>query len=407
MSDLDLLISNINLASMSDATAGHSLADYGSMTHTSIGIKEGKIHRLYPPGSTLPTATTHIDGNGGWLTPGLIDCHSHLVWGGNRAREFEWRLQGISYEEISRRGGGIASTVKATRDASDNELKAAAQQRLTTLMAEGVTCLEIKSGYGLSLEHEARLLRIARELGNENPLTVQTTLLAAHALPPEFSDKDSYIDEICENIIPKIAALKLADAVDVFCEGIGFSTAQCQRVFDVAKEHALAIKGHVEQLSDLKGALLVANNAGLSADHIEYLQAEDVPALKGAGTVAVLLPGAFYALKEQQLPPIAALREHRVPMAVATDLNPGTSPQASLRLAMNQACVLFGLTPQESLAGVTRDAAKALGLGHCKGQLAVGFDADMVLWDIGHPSELSYGVNLCQPREVFYLGQKR
>ena len=407
MSEVDLLISNVNLASISETADGQPMADYGTMSNTSIGIKAGKIHSFYPAATTLPTATSHIDGNGGWLTPGLIDCHSHLVWGGNRAREFEWRLQGVSYQEISRRGGGIASTVKATRAAGDEVLKVAAQQRLSSLMAEGVTCVEIKSGYGLSLQHEARLLRIARELGEENAVAVQTTLLAAHALPPEFSDKDSYIDEICNNIIPKIAALKLADAVDVFCEGIGFSTAQCQRVFDVAKKHNLAIKGHVEQLSDLKGALLVAENAGLSADHIEYLQAEDVPALKSAGTVAVLLPGAFYALKEQQLPPITALREHAVPMAVATDLNPGTSPQASLRLAMNQACVLFGLTPQESLAGVTREAAKALGLGHCKGQLAVGFDADLVLWDIDHPSELSYGVNLCSPKEVFYLGQRR
>ncbi|MCJ8337947.1 MAG: imidazolonepropionase [Pseudomonadales bacterium] len=407
MSEVDLLISNVNLASMIETADGQPMADYGTMSNTSMGIKGGKIHSFYPPAATLPTATTHIDGNGGWITPGLIDCHTHLVWGGNRAREFEWRLQGISYEEISRRGGGIASTVKATREASDEELKTAAQQRLNSLMAEGVTCVEIKSGYGLSLQHETRLLRIARELGNKNAVAVQTTLLAAHALPPEFSDKDSYIDEICEHIIPSIAELKLADAVDVFCEGIGFSTQQCQRVFSVAKAYNLAIKGHVEQLSDLKGSLLVAKNAGLSADHIEYLQAQDVPALKSAGTVAVLLPGAFYALKEQQLPPIAALREHAVPMAVATDLNPGTSPQASLRLAMNQACVLFGLTPQESLAGVTRDAAKALGLGHCKGQLAVGFDADLVLWDIGHPSELCYGVNLCQPREVFYLGRRR
>ncbi len=412
MLEVDLLITNINIASM--VYPDYKLENhadesdtYGAIYHASVAVTAGKISAVLTDNQPLVKAKQTIDGAGGWLTPGLIDCHNHLIWGGNRAREFESRLQGVSYAEISKQGGGIASTVKATREASDSQLKALAEQRLSRLMAEGVTSIEIKSGYGLSLAHEQRLLTIARELADENPIQVKTSLLAAHALPPEFANNQAYIDEICQNIIPHIAKLGLADAVDVFCEGIGFSVAQCEQVFQCAKAHNLPVKGHVEQLSDLKGALLVAKYQGLSADHIEYLQSVDVPQLKAADTVAVLLPGAFYALKEQQQPPIAALRKHRVPMAVATDLNPGTSPQASLRLAMNQACILFGLTPEESLKGVTCDAAQALGMQASKGQIKVGYDADLVLWDIEHPCELSYGVNLVQPSRVFYLGEQR
>lgn len=406
MNDVDLLITNANLATMANHDNPNlQSSDYAIIANASIGISKGKIVGLYTDSDLLPKSKQSIDAKGGWVTPGLIDCHTHLVWGGNRAREFEWRLQGVSYQEISRKGGGIASTVKATREASDEALKKSAQLRLSRLMEEGVTSVEIKSGYGLSLEHEARMLQIAKELGEENPVTIKKTLLAAHAMPPEFAEADDYIAEICQNIIPQIAERSLADAVDVFCEGIGFSVEQCRRVFEVAKAHNLPVKGHVEQLSDLKGALLVGEFGGLSVDHIEYLQAEDVSKLKAAGSVAVILPGAFYALKEQQLPPIAALREQQVPMAVSTDLNPGTSPQASLRLAMNQACVLFGLTPAESLAGVTCHAASALGLGDTKGQIKEGFDADLVIWDIDHPCELSYGVNLSRPVQVFHLGE--
>ena len=411
MNEIDLLITNANLATMdlalsSDATTESSTEhnDYAVINNAHLAISDGKIVGLYTDSSALPKSKTTIDAKGGWITPGLIDCHTHLVWGGNRAREFEWRLQGVSYQEISRKGGGIASTVKATREASDEQRKKDAATRLSRLMEEGVTTVEIKSGYGLSLEQEMRMLSIARQLGEEHAVTIKTTLLAAHAMPPEFDDSDAYIEEICQTIIPQTVQAGLADAVDVFCEGIGFSVEQCRKVFEVAKAHQLPVKGHVEQLSDLKGALLVAQYDGLSVDHIEYLQASDVETLKQSDTVAVLLPGAFYALKEQQLPPIDELRKQAVAMAVSTDLNPGTSPQASLRLAMNQACIYFGLTPAESLAGVTRNAAKALGLGESKGQIKVGYDADLVLWDVDHPCELSYGVNLSRPVNIFKQG---
>ncbi|MGB1239903.1 MAG: imidazolonepropionase [Pseudomonadales bacterium] len=403
MSVVDLLITNVNVATMSSSVD----TAYGTLNNAAVALCAGKVHALYEEGAQLPVAKQTLDAQGQWLTPGLIDCHTHAIWGGNRAREFEWRLQGRSYQEIAQAGGGIASTVSATRQTSAQALYQSALTRTTRLMEEGVTTLEIKSGYGLSLEHERTMLEVARQLGENNALHVVTTLLAAHALPPEFDDNGAYIDEICQRILPQIAALGLADAVDVFCEGIGFSREQCAQVFDAAVAAGLPVKGHVEQLSDLKGASLVAQYQGLSADHIEYLAEQDVPALKRAGTVAVLLPGAFYALKEQQLPPIAALREHGVPMAVSTDLNPGTSPQASLRLAMNQACIYFGLTPQESLAGVTREAARALGLGQVKGQIAPGYDADLVLWDIEHPCELSYGINLTRPEAVFFAGVQR
>ncbi|AFU97975.1 imidazolonepropionase [Simiduia agarivorans] len=367
-----------------------------------LAVSAGKISWVGAI-DAAPSARQTLDARGQWLTPGLIDCHTHLIFGGNRAQEFAWRQQGVSYQTIAERGGGIRSTVTATRNASDAALLESAGRRLQTLIDEGVCTVEIKSGYGLTLEQELRMLRLARQLGRDYPVNIHTTLLAAHALPPEFSDKDAYIDHIVQQILPAAVDEGLADAVDVFCEGVGFSPAQCERVFSAACALGLPVKGHVEQLSDLKGARLVAQYQGLSVDHIEYLQAEDVAALKPSGTVAVLLPAAFYFLRETQLPPIAALREHAIPMAVATDCNPGTAPQASLLTAMNQACILFGLTPDEALAGVTTHAAKALGL-HTTGELRVGHDADLLLWDIGSPAEISYGINLVKPVRRWLAG---
>lgn len=394
---VDLVITNVNLA-----TAVANGQPYGGQLNRALAVHNGKIHWLGTPGDA-PTAATVFDAKGAWLTPGLIDCHTHLIFGGNRAHEFEWRQQGVSYTEIANRGGGIKSTVTATRDASDETLLAGAQKRLAALMAEGVTSVEIKSGYGLTLEHELRMLRLARELEQHNPVTVRTTLLAAHALPPEFSNKDDYIEHIVQAILPAAADAGLADAVDVFCEGVGFSPAQCERVFEAAAARDLAVKGHVEQLSNLHGSALVAAYKGLSVDHIEYLEAADIPRLKDAGTTAVLLPAAYFFLRETQQPPIDALRAAGVPMAVATDCNPGTAPQASLLTAMSQACVLFGLTPEESFYGVTRHAAAALGLAH-KGQLAEGMDADLLLWHIDSPAELSYGINLIKPTQRWVAG---
>ncbi|WP_299974190.1 imidazolonepropionase [uncultured Pseudoteredinibacter sp.] len=396
---LDQLIENVHLITLDPEQP----AAYGLLENAWLAIDQGKIHSLGQ--GAAPEAELTVDGQGQFISPALIDCHNHLIWGGNRAQEFEWRLQGRSYQEIAQAGGGIASTVMATRAATDEELYQGAAQRLQALLDEGVTTIEVKSGYGLSLEQELRMLRIAKQLSAEFPVHISTTLLAAHALPLEFKDNaDAYIDLVCREIIPAAVAEKLADAVDVFCEGVGFSPAQCRRVFEAAKAHGLAVKGHVEQLSDLGGAKLVAEFDGWSVDHIEYLQAADVAHLRKSDTVAVLLPGAFYSLKETQLPPIAALRNANVAMAVATDLNPGTSPLASLRLAMNQACVLFGLTPEESLRGVTQHAAQALGLSSHKGLLKVGLDADLLMWNIGHPSELSYGFNLVKPAAIIREG---
>lgn len=396
---LDQLIENVHLITLDPKRDG----PYGLLSHGWIALNNGKIHSIGEGAG--PEAEFVVDGQGQFLSPGLIDCHNHLIWGGNRAEEFEWRLQGRSYQEIAQAGGGIASTVKATRESSDEELYESAAGRLESLLAEGVCTVEVKSGYGLSLEQELRLLRIAKRLAQNYPVNISCTLLAAHALPPEFAgNSDAYIDLVCQVIIPAAAKEGLADSVDVFCEGVGFSPQQCRRVFDSAKAHGLAVKGHVEQLSDLGGAKLVAEYGGWSVDHIEYLKPEDAAVLGEAATVAVLLPGAFYSLKETQLPPVQALREAAVPIAVATDLNPGTSPLASLRLAMNQACVLFGLTPEESLRGVSQHAAKALGMGDCKGLLIPGYDADLLVWNIQHPSEISYGFNLVSPSAVIHSG---
>ena len=404
----DWLLTNLRLATLLD-----NGLPYGEIGSGALALCDGAI--VYAgPEAKMPSlsADQQLDCNRRWATPGLVDCHTHLVYGGDRAREFEMRQQGVSYEEISRRGGGIASTVARTREASEQELFDSARKRVLRLLEEGVTTIEIKSGYGLELEAELKMLRVARRLGEELPLTVRTTFLGAHALPPEFqqkgggeADRDAYIDYVCDNMLPEVARSGLADAVDVFCEGIAFSPAQCERVFQRAGELGLPVKGHVEQLSDLKGALLAARYSALSVDHLEYLAEDDVPELKTSGTVAVMLPGAFYFLKETKLPPVTALRNASVAMAVATDLNPGTSPIASLLLAMNQAAVLFGLTPEESLRGASRNGALALGLEN-KGLLKAGMDADIALWDIGHPAELSYAVNINRPSHIWQAGKR-
>ena len=397
----DLLIKQVKLASMQA-----NGKPYGLVDNACVAVTAGKIVEVLNHDDNLPTATDTIEGQGQWLLPGFIDCHTHLVYGGSRANEFEQHLLGVSYTDIAKQGGGIRSTVQATRAASHQQLLHSAIARAQRLAEEGVTCIEIKSGYGLDLDTEIKMLQVAKQLEQHVDVSVVTTYLAAHALPTEFAGRaDDYIDFVCHKVMPQIARLGLASAVDVFCEGIGFSPEQCQKVFMAAKQHGLPIKAHVEQLSDLKGARLAAEFNALSVDHIEYLVEQDVAVLKSTGTVAVLLPGAFYYLHESQKPPIAALREHNVPMAVATDLNPGTSPMASLLTAMNMACVLFGLTPEEALRGATCHAAQALGLAQSKGQIQVGFDADLCLWDIQHPVELVYGLNQHRPGKTWLAGR--
>ncbi len=347
-----------------------------------------------------------IDCEGRWITPGLIDCHTHLVFGGDRAAEFELRLAGASYEEIARAGGGIVSTMTATRAAGEEALVDTALPRLDALIAEGATTVEVKSGYGLSLEAEVRQLRAARALGQRRDVTIKTTFLGAHALPPEFAgDADGYIDLVCRQMIPAIAAEGLADAVDAFCEGIAFSNAQTRRVFEAARAHGLPVKLHAEQLSNLNGAALVAEFGGLSADHLEYLDETGVAAMARAGTVATLLPGAFYFVRETKLPPIDPLRRHGVPIALATDCNPGTAPLTSLLLTMNMAATLFRLTVDECIAGVTREAARALGLQAEAGALEAGKRCDLAIWDIERPAELVYRMGFNPLHERVWGGQ--
>jgi imidazolonepropionase len=367
-------------------------------------LTEGGVIRWVGDETALPAglpADREVDLGGALLTPGLIDCHTHLVYGGQRAREFELRLQGASYEQIARAGGGIRSTVAATRAASDDQLFTAARERAWALMREGVTTLEVKSGYGLSAADEARCLRIARRLGHELPLTVRTTCLSAHALPPEFDGRaDDYIDAVCA-WLPALAADGLVDAVDAFCENIAFSPALTRRVFDAARALGLPVKLHAEQLSDQGGAALAAGCGALSCDHLEWLSDDGVRAMAAAGTVAVLLPGAFYFLRETRLPPVQALRDAGVPIALASDHNPGSSPGLSLLLMLNMGCTFFRLTPEEALRGVTAHAARALGL-HDRGTLAAGRRADFAVWNLQHPNELAYwfGRNPLQRRIV-------
>jgi imidazolonepropionase len=366
-------------------------APYGLRNGWGLITRDGTIVALVPPDDPL---LTHFAGEitdclGKWITPGFIDCHTHLVWYGSRAAEWEARLAGMSYTEIAKLGGGILSTVYATRAATEDELVNAALPRLRALNLEGVTCVEIKSGYGLSTQDELKMLRAARRVTAELGVDLSATLLAAHAVPLEYVDhSDDYVSLICDEIIPAVASEKLADAVDVFCESIAFSLSQAERIFGVAQKHGLAVKGHVEQLSNLHGVELVTRYGGWSADHLEYLDEAGVAALAKAGTVAVLLPTAYYFLREKQKPPVEALRAAGVPMAVASDLNPGTSPFASLRLAINMACILYGLTPEEALAGVTREAAKALGRANQLGTIEVGKRADFLIWDVTHPAEI-------------------
>ena len=394
---VDLVVDNCNLATMDGAL-------YGAIEDGMVAVRDGRIAWVGARAAAPAfAAADRIDGGGGWLTPALIDCHTHLVHGGNRAGEFEMRLQGASYEEIARAGGGILSTVRATREASEAQLLASARPRIAALAEEGVATVEIKSGYGLDTGSELKMLRVARQLGEDraDAVRVVTTLLAAHALPPEYAGRaDDYIDEVCESMIPAAAAAGLADAVDAFCENIAFSPAQCERVLQAARRHGLPVKLHADQLSNLGGAALAARHAGLSADHLEYADEAAAAALGAAGTVAVLLPGAFYFLREAQLPPIAALRRHGVRMALATDFNPGSSPLLSPRLIMNMACTLFRLTPAEALAGFTVNAAAALGLGAEIGRVAKGLRAELALWNVERPAELANMIGPTPPPTV-------
>ncbi|MBO9715518.1 MAG: imidazolonepropionase [Pseudoxanthomonas sp.] len=383
----DGLIVNARLATLAGDTG------YGAIEDGALGWQDGLL-TCAGPASGLPAAPEAlaaevIDARGRWITPGLVDCHTHLVFGGDRAGEFEQRLQGASYEAIARAGGGIVSTVRATRVADEDALFAQSLPRARALLSDGVTTVEIKSGYGLDFEGERRMLRVARRIGDELGIEVRTTFLGAHALPPEFAGRaDAYIDAVCE-WLPRLHGEGLVDAVDAFCERIGFDAAQTRRVFEVARALGLPVKLHADQLSDGGGAALVAEFGGLSADHVEHTSPDGVSAMARAGTVAVLLPGAFHVLRETRLPPLEEFRAQGVPMAVATDCNPGTSPLQSLRLAMALACTHFRLTPEEALRGTTVNGAQALGLAD-RGRLLPGLRADFVLWDIGQPAELAY-----------------
>jgi imidazolonepropionase len=387
MAEWDLLLTDARIATMRQG-----VPDYGTLEAGAIGLVNGMIDWV-GAAADLPAAraaeTRSLEGR--WVTPALIDCHTHLVFGGERAGEYERRLSGVSYEDIAAEGGGILATVRATRAASEEQLYAAALPRLRALAREGVATIEIKSGYGLDLDTELKMLRVARRLGASSGLTVRTTLLAAHTVPPEFAgDANAYIDFIVEEILPAAVNEDLADAVDAYCESIAFDADQVERLFLRARDLGLRVKLHADQLSDSGGAELAARFGALSADHLEYTSQEGVAALAGSGTAAVLLPGAFLTLGEEQAPPVGELRNSGVPIAIATDCNPGTSPLASIHFAMGLGSRLFGLTPEECLAGVTREAARALGIGHDRGTIEAGKRADLAIWDFDHPRQLAY-----------------
>lgn len=388
MTLVDRIWHRCRLATLSPSRPGLGLIDDGLIAARNGRIVYAGSTAEAPPGLD---ARERIDCGGRWITPGLIDCHTHLVYGGNRAGEFEQRLSGVTYEEIARAGGGIVSTVEATRRANVDDLVAAARPRLDALIAEGVTTIEIKSGYGLALDAERRQLQAARRLGDEGDVTVRTTFLGAHAIPPEMKGRSSaYIDLVVGEMLPAIAAENLADAVDAFCETIAFSPDETARVFGAARQLGLPVRLHADQLSNLHGAALAAKFCALSADHLEYADEEGIAAMKAAGTVAVLLPGAFYFIREHQVPPIDAMRRHGVGIALATDSNPGTSPLTSILLAMNMGATLFRLTVEECIAGVTREAARALSLAHEIGTLEAGKFCDLAIWNIERPAELVY-----------------
>lgn len=387
-------VENQLFTSLSVATLVKSDITYGLIEDAAIAVIDGKIAWVGKqdgiPDTYKVLKKTSLDNK--LVTPGLIDCHTHIIHGGNRAIEFELRLKGASYEEVARAGGGIISTVKATRNASVDELVADALPRVDAMLSEGITMIEVKSGYGLDVETELRMLRAARALPKHRLIRVVTSFLGAHAIPPEYTGRaDTYIDEVCIPTLRRAHAEGLVDAVDGFCEGIAFSPNQISRVFDLARELGLPVKLHAEQLSNLGGAKLAAGYGAMSADHIEYLDEDGVAAMAKAGTVAVILPGAFYTLRETQMPPIDILRAYNVPMALATDYNPGSSPMTSLLLAMNMGCTLFRMTPEEALKGVTCYAAQALGLSDC-GTIAIGQRADLAVWNISHPAELAYRI---------------
>lgn len=404
MLEADLLIIDVNIATMDPNLD----TPYGAIENAAIAIKDGKINWLGPR-SELPEvdaiATPIHKANGQWLTPGLIDCHTHILFAGSRANEFEQRLLGASYQEIAAQGGGIASTVKATRLADRETLYVNGKNRLNSLLKEGVTTVESKSGYGLDVENELKLLEINQLLNEHHPIDVHSTFLGAHALPPEYKDNSqAYIDLVCDEMLPQVAARQLATAVDVFCENVGFTYQQTEQVFTRAQQLGLQVKCHAEQLSNQHGSELVAKFKGLSADHIEYLDEAGVEAMAKGDVTAVLLPGAFYFLRETQFPPIDLLRKHKVAMALASDFNPGTAPLCSLRLMLNMACTLFRMTPEEALRGVTVNAAKALGLSD-RGVLKVGTRADLALWDITHPAQLSYQFGVADLSNLWILGK--
>ncbi|MCV2513180.1 imidazolonepropionase [Leclercia pneumoniae] len=383
----DVILRNARLATLDPDKP----SPYGLMEKQALILRGETILALIPDADLPAHLPGQHDIQGRLVTPGLIDCHTHLIFGGNRAAEWEQRLNGVSYQTISAQGGGINATVTATRDSTPEALFQLAQARLVRMMREGVTTLEIKSGYGLNDEAEEKLLRVAQRLAQHHPIEISPTLLAAHAVPQEYRQHpDGWIDHICQHTLPTLWRKQLFEAVDVFCETVGFTPAQTERLFQAAQRLGIPVKGHVEQLSNLGGTALVSRYHGWSADHIEYLDEAGVAAMAQSGTVAVLLPGAFYFLQERQRPPVERLRQHGVPMAVATDYNPGTSPFASLHLAMNMACVQFGLTPEEAWAGVTRNAAQALGRGSTQGQLKAGYKADLAIWDAESPVEMIY-----------------